>query len=322
MIRTLPLKIHFRMEQPDSDFTREILRKVRQIEIRSNRLVSEALAGSYHSAFKGQGIDFEEVREYQAGDEVRSIDWNVTAKMGTPFVKQYREERELTILLAIDVSESGTFGSSKRSKRERLAELGALLAFSANKNGDKVGLLLFSDQVEKYLPPNKGQKHVLRILREVLFHPNQSKGTDLNEGLRFINRVMRRRAVVFLLSDFIIPEYISVEESLEDLFFKELAASRRKHDLVCARIHDPCELEVPNVGLVRLEDAETGEKIIVDTSQAAYREEYAQIQRKNREEFGKRLRRRGVDSFEFATDSDYVGTLQEFFRMREVRRNR
>jgi uncharacterized protein (DUF58 family) len=310
------------MEQPDSDFTREILRKVRQIEIRSNRLVSEALAGSYHSAFKGQGIDFEEVREYQPGDEVRSIDWNVTAKMGTPFVKQYREERELTILLAIDVSESGTFGSSKRSKRERLAELGALLAFSANKNGDKVGLLLFSDQVEKYLPPNKGQKHVLRILREVLFHPNISKGTDLNEGLRFINRVMRRRAVVFLLSDFIIPEYISEEESLEDLFFKELAATRRKHDLVCARIHDPCELEIPNVGLVRLEDAETGEKIIVDTSQAAYREDYAQIQSKNREEFGKRLRRRGVDSFEFGTDSDYVGALQEFFRMREVRRNR
>lgn len=310
------------MEQPDSDFTREILRKVRQIEIRSNRLVSEALAGSYHSAFKGQGIDFEEVREYQPGDEVRSIDWNVTAKMGTPFVKQYREERELTILLAIDVSESGIFGSSKRSKRERLAELGALLAFSANKNGDKVGLLLFSDQVEKYLPPNKGQKHVLRILREVLFHPNISKGTDLNEGLRFINRVMRRRAVVFLLSDFIIPEYISEEESLEDLFFKELAATRRKHDLVCARIHDPCELEIPNVGLVRLEDAETGEKIIVDTSKAAYREDYAQIQRKNREEFGKRLRRRGVDSFEFATDSDYVGALQEFFRMREVRRNR
>jgi uncharacterized protein (DUF58 family) len=182
--------------------------------------------------------------------------------------------------------------------------------------------LLFSDQVEKYLPPNKGQKHVLRILREVLFHPNISKGTDLNEGLRFINRVMRRRAVVFLLSDFIIPEYISEEESLEDLFFKELAATRRKHDLVCARIHDPCELEIPNVGLVRLEDAETGEKIIVDTSQAAYREDYAQIQRKNREEFGKRLRRRGVDSFEFGTDSDYVGALQEFFRMREVRRNR
>ena len=310
------------MDQPDQEFTREILRKVRQIEIRSNRLVSEALAGSYHSAFKGQGIDFEEVREYQAGDEVRSIDWNVTAKMGTPFVKQYREERELTILLAIDVSESGTFGSTNRSKRERLAELGALLAFSANKNGDKVGLLLFSDQVEKYLPPNKGQKHVLRILREVLFHPNRSKGTDLNEGLRFINRVMRRRAVVFLLSDFIIPEYDSTEESVEDLFFKELASTRRKHDLVCARIHDPCELEIPNVGMVRLEDAETGEIITVDTSRSNFRQEYARIRKKKQEEFGKRLRRRGVDNFEFATDSDYVGTLQEFFRMREVRRNR
>ena len=310
------------MDQPDQEFTREILRKVRQIEIRSNRLVSEALAGSYHSAFKGQGIDFEEVREYQAGDEVRSIDWNVTAKMGTPFVKQYREERELTILLAIDVSESGTFGSTRRSKRERLAELGALLAFSANKNGDKVGLLLFSDQVEKYLPPNKGQKHVLRILREVLFHPNRSKGTDLNEGLRFINRVMRRRAVVFLLSDFIIPEYDSTEESVEDLFFKELASTRRKHDLVCARIHDPCELEIPNVGMVRLEDAETGEIITVDTSRSNFRQEYARIRKKNQEEFGKRLRRRGVDNFEFATDSDYVGTLQAFFRMREVRRNR
>ena len=310
------------MDQPDQEFTREILRKVRQIEIRSNRLVSEALAGSYHSAFKGQGIDFEEVREYQAGDEVRSIDWNVTAKMGTPFVKQYREERELTILLAIDVSESGTFGSTKRSKRERLAELGSLLAFSANKNGDKIGLLLFSDQVEKYLPPNKGQKHVLRILREVLFHPNQGKGTDLNEGLRFINRVMRRRAVVFLLSDFIIPEYDSAEESMEDLFFKELASTRRKHDLVCARIHDPCELEIPNVGIVQLEDAETGDKIMVDTSRANFRQEFAQIKKENREEFAKRLRRRGVDSFEFATDSDYVSTLQEFFRMREVRRNR
>ena len=310
------------MNEPDQEFTREILRKVRQIEIRSNRLVSEALAGSYHSAFKGQGIDFEEVREYQAGDEVRSIDWNVTAKMGTPFVKQYREERELTILLAIDVSDSGTFGSSKRSKRERLAELGALLAFSANRNGDKVGLLLFSDQVEQYLPPNKGQKHVLRILREILFHPNQSKKTDLNEGLRFINRVMRRRAVVFLLSDFIISEYKSQEESVEDLFFKELASTRRRHDLVCARIHDPCELEIPNVGMVHLEDSETGEKIYLNTSSRNFREEYKKLNQEHRQEFEKRLRRRGVDHFEFSTDSDYVRSLQEFFHMREIRRNR
>ena len=170
------------MEEPNQEFTREILRKVRQIEIRSNRLVSEALSGSYHSAFKGEGIDFEEVREYQPGDEVRSIDWNVTAKMGFPFVKQYREERELTIILAIDISNSEIWGSEKRSKRERLAELGALLSFSANRNGDKVGLVLFSDKVEKYLPPAKGQKHVLRILRDILFHKNESKKTDLNEG--------------------------------------------------------------------------------------------------------------------------------------------
>ena len=195
------------MKEPDQEFTREILRKVRQIEIRSNRLVSEVLAGSYHSAFKGQGIDFEEVREYQPGDEVRSIDWNVTAKMGIPFVKQYREERELTIILTIDISESNVWGSSDRSKREKLAELGALLAFSANKNGDKIGLILFSDQVEKYLPPGKGQKHVLRILREILFHENINKGTNINEGLRFLNQVMRRRSIVFLLSDFVIPEY-------------------------------------------------------------------------------------------------------------------
>ena len=310
------------MNEPDQEFTREILRKVRQIEIRSNRLVSEALAGSYHSAFKGQGIDFEEVREYQAGDEVRSIDWNVTAKMGTPFVKQYREERELTILLAIDISDSGTFGSTKRSKRERLAELGALLAFSANRNGDKVGLLLFSDQIEQYLPPNKGQKHILRVLREILFHPNQSKKTDLNEGLRFINRVMRRRAVVFLLSDFIIPEYNAKEESAEDLFFKELAATRRRHDLVCARIHDPCELKVPNIGIVHLEDTESGEKIYVNTSSSNFRQELEKLNEEHREEFKKRLRRRGVDHFEFATDSDYVGALQEFFHMRGIRRNR
>jgi uncharacterized protein (DUF58 family) len=233
------------MDELDHEFTREILRKVRQIEIRSNRLVSEALAGSYHSAFKGQGIDFEEVREYQPGDEVRSIDWNVTAKMGFPFVKQYREERELTILLAIDISNSGVWGSNNRSKRERLAELGALLSFSANRNGDKVGLLLFSDKIEKYLPPAKGQKHVLRILRDVLFHQNESKGTDLNEGLRFLNRVMRRRAVVFLLSDFIIPEYDSNEETVENIFLKELSTTRRRHDLVCCQIHDIMEKEFP-----------------------------------------------------------------------------
>ena len=308
------------MDELDHEFTREILRKVRQIEIRSNRLVSEALAGSYHSAFKGQGIDFEEVREYQPGDEVRSIDWNVTAKMGFPFVKQYREERELTILLAIDISNSGVWGSNNRSKRERLAELGALLSFSANRNGDKVGLLLFSDKIEKYLPPAKGQKHVLRILRDVLFHQNESKGTDLNEGLRFLNRVMRRRAVVFLLSDFIIPEYDSNEETVENIFLKELSTTRRRHDLVCCQIHDIIEKDFPNVGRVHLEDAENGETIVLDSSNKSFRKQYKELTRKKQENFIRNLRRRGIDNFGFSTDSDYVKTLREFFHLRGNRK--
>ena len=308
------------MEEPDQEFTREILRKVRQIEISSNRLVSEALAGSYHSAFKGQGIDFEEVREYQPGDEVRSIDWNVTAKMGFPFVKQYREERELTILLAIDISNSGVWGSGERTKRERLAELGALLSFSANRNGDKVGLLLFSDQVEKYLPPAKGQKHVLRILREILFYQNESKGTDLNEGLRFLNRVMRRRAVVFLLSDFIIPEYDSEEETVENIFLKELSTTRRRHDLVCCQIHDKIEKEIPNVGRVHFEDAETGETIILDSSNKDFRKQYREHTQNRQETFIRRLRRRGIENFQFSTDSDYVKALREFFHLRGNRK--
>ncbi len=310
------------MNEPDQEFTREILKKVRQIEIRSNRLVSEALAGSYHSAFKGQGIDFEEVREYQPGDEVRSIDWNVTAKMGTPFVKQYREERELTILLAIDVSESGAYGSKELSKRERLAELGALLAFAANRNGDKIGLLLFSDQTEKYLPPAKGQRHVLRILREILFHENNSKGTNLNAGLRFINHVLRRRAVIFFLSDFIIPQSKEVEESAEDLFYKEISSTKKKHDLVCAQIFDPCERNIPDCGLALLEDLENGEELLVNFSNNSFREQYSQLIKDFQLKLNQRMRRRGIDTFTFSTQSDYVKSLKDFFRMRQNRRSR
>ncbi len=310
------------MDEPDQEFTREILRKVRQIEIRSNRLVSEALAGSYHSAFKGQGIDFEEVREYQPGDEVRSIDWNVTAKMGFPFVKQYREERELTILLAIDVSGSTQWGSNQRTKRERLAELGSLLAFSANRNGDKVGLLLFSDQIEKYLPPAKGQKHVLRILREILFHQNLGIGTEFNEGLRFLNQVTRRRAVVFLMSDFIIPEYESDEESIENLFLKELSTTRKKHDLVCCQIHDSLEKELPSVGRVLFKDSESGEILTVNTSKEKFRATYQKKNQLSQESFSRQLRRRGIENFEFSTSTDYVKALQEFFHTRGNRRGR
>ena len=310
------------MDELDQEFTRNILRKVRQIEIRSNRLVSEALAGSYHSAFKGQGIDFEEVREYQPGDEVRSIDWNVTAKMGSPFVKQFREERELTILLAIDISESGSFGSKDKSKRERLAELGALLAFAANRNGDKISLLLFTKQVEIFLPPAKGQKHVLRILREILFHQNKEEGTDLNDALRFINKVLRRRAVVFLLSDFIIPEFEEDSNSAEDIFFKEISSSRRKHDLVCGQVFDSQELLIPNVGLIELEDAETKEKIIIDSSCEKVVREYCQRRHTFQERFLQRLSRRGIDFFSFSTDADFVKILKDFFTMRKSRRNR
>ena len=308
------------MDEPDQEFTREILRKVRQIEIRSNRFVSEALAGSYHSAFKGQGINFEEVREYQPGDEVRSIDWNVTAKMNAPFVKQYREERELTILLAVDLSASGQFGSVEQSKRERLAELSALLAFSADKNNDKVGLILFTDEVEIYLPPTKGQKHVLRILREILFHKTKGKGTNLSGSLRFLNRVMRRRAIVFLLSDFMIRDNGDEEESDEDILFKEQSTTRRRHDLVCAHISDPRESEMPDVGCILLEDSETRELLEVNTGDLSFRQRYAENMIKRREDFEKRLRRRGIDLFEFSTKDDYVNRLREFFKLRENRR--
>ena len=309
------------MKEPDQEFTREILRKVRQIEIKSNRLVSEVLSGSYQSAFKGQGIDFEEVREYQPGDEVRSIDWNVTAKMGLPFVKQYREGRELTILLAVDISESTSFGSEDRSKRERMAELSALLAFSAARNGDKVGLLLFAEEVEQYLPPAKGQKHVLRILREILFYQNKTKGTNLNEGLRFINQVMRRRAVVFFVSDFTMPESEKIEdENMEDLFYKEISSTKRRHDLICAQIEDPHEVSLPKSGLTTFEDAESGEVITVDLSDKNFQKKYVNAIQSKHNDFNGKLKRRGIDTFKFSTTVDFDKSLKEFFHLRKSRR--
>ena len=309
------------MKEPDQEFTREILRKVRQIEIKSNRLVSEVLSGSYQSAFKGQGMDFEEVREYQPGDEVRSIDWNVTAKMGLPFVKQYREERELTILLAVDISESTIFGSENRAKRERMAELSALLAFSAARNGDKVGLILFAEEIEQYLPPAKGQKHVLRILREILFFENQTKGTNLNQGLRFINQVVRRRAVVFFLSDFTMPPAQKVEdENMEDLFYKEISSTKRRHDLICAQIQDPHEISLPEVGLTTIEDAESGEVITVDLSNKNFQKEYAAEINRRQSDFNGKLKRRGIETFKFSTTVEFDKALKEFFHLRKSRR--
>ena len=309
------------MSDHDAEHTREILRKVRQIEIRSNRLVAELFAGSYHSAFKGQGIDFEEVREYQPGDEVRTIDWNVTAREGFPFVKQYKEERELTIVLAVDISKSTQYGSSSESKREKLAELAALVAFSASRNGDKVGLLLFSDQTELYLPPSKGHRHTLRILREVLFRPTQGKSTDLNRALQELNQVTRRRAVIFLLSDFIVDQVFSNEEgSAHEVLYHQLSYTRLKHDLICVRVFDPRESELPDVGLIDLKDLETDQTITLDTSDSNTRKKYAEIYRKKSEIISQKLKKRGIDEFIISTEGDYSKDLFSFFKRRGKRR--
>ena len=309
------------MSDHDAEHTREILRKVRQIEIRSNRLVAELFAGSYQSAFKGQGIDFEEVREYQPGDEVRTIDWNVTAREGFPFVKQYKEERELTIVLAVDISKSTQYGSSYESKREKLAELAALVAFSACRNGDKVGLLLFSDQTELYLPPAKGHKHALRILREVLFRPTQGKSTDLNRAVQELNQVTRRRAVIFLLSDFIVDQVFSNEAgSAHEVLYHQLSYTRLKHDLICVRVFDPRESELPDVGLIDLKDLEADQTITLDTSDFNTRKRYSEIYHKKSEIISQKLKKRGIDEFIICTEGDYSKDLFSFFKRRGKRR--
>lgn len=309
------------MSEQDLEFTREILRKVRQIEIRSNRLVAELFAGSYHSAFKGQGIDFEEVREYQPGDEVRTIDWNVTAKEGTPFVKQYKEERELTILLAVDISKSTRYGSDTQSKREKQAELAALIAFSASRNGDKVGLLLFTDETELYLPPTKGHKHVLRILREILFRPTLGKSTDLNNAVRVLNQVTRRRAVVFLLSDFILNQAFDGEEGLGlEALLHQLSYTRLKHDLICVRVFDERETELPNIGLINLKDSESGQMITLDTANPNTRKQYSETYLKKSKLLSQKLKRRGIDEFVISTEGDFAKDLFSFFKRRGKRR--
>ncbi|MEO6568909.1 MAG: DUF58 domain-containing protein, partial [Opitutaceae bacterium] len=258
----------------NSEQTREILRKVRHIEIRTKRLVNDSLAGEYHSVFKGRGMNFDEVREYVPGDEVRTIDWNVTARAGRPFIKKFVEERELTLMLLVDVSASGDFGSGAQSKREMAAELASVLAFSAVRNSDKVGLILFTDQVELYVPPRKGRRHVLRIVREILgFEPKQ-RGTDLVQALDFTNHVLNRRAIVFLLSDF-----QSAEDPTAALtsLRRAIRQTNCRHDLVAMRVHDPREEKLPNFGLFAVEDAETGELIEVDTGDQNVRTRFREV---------------------------------------------
>ena len=292
---------------------RESLEKVRHIEIRTQRLAQETLAGQYHSVFKGRGIDFEEVREYVPGDEIRSIDWNVTARTGRPFVKKFREERELTIVLVVDLSASGHFGSAAQTKREIAAEVAAVLAFSAIRNNDKVALVLFTDEVEHYVPAGKGRAHVLRIVRDILYFAPARRGTDVARALEFTTRVLHRRAVVFLVSDFLVP--------LDDPDLRrKLDIASRRHDLVGVCVSDPRERELPDVGRVAIEDAECGEQVEVDTSDPSFRAAYARLATERRAAVLHRLRSAGLDTLELDTTLSYMPALQRFFRQRAARR--
>lgn len=312
---------------------REILKKIRQVEIRTNRLVSETLAGQYHSVFKGQGMNFDEVREYQPGDEVRSIDWNVTARMNHPFIKKFVEERELTLLLMVDVSGSGLFGSRAQSKRELAAEIASVLAFSAIRNNDKVGLVLFTDQVEKFIPPRKGRRHVLRVIREVLFFEPQGRRTDLNQALEFMMRVTNHRAICAIVSDFIGeptpgagqargPAAAATGESLAHAAQPMLRHANRRHDVVAVQISDPCELELPSLGRLVLRDAETGEVVEVDTGDPRNREAFASRRTRALAETERLFRAAGIDSIQLRTDQPYGAALGRFFENRERRRAR
>ena len=300
----------------DATRTREILSRVRRLEVKTRRLVEETMAGQYHSVFKGRGMDFEEVREYLPGDEVRSIDWNVTARTGRPFVKKFTEERELTLLLLLDLSASGRFGSGSRSKRELAAEVASVLAFSAIRNQDRVGLVLFTDRVEKFIAPAKGRSHVLRVVRESLFFEPEHTGTDLLAAVEFANRVVPRRAVAFLISDFLLP---GNEKGLPEPVRRALTLANRRHDLVALSTTDPRERELPDVGFVTLDDAETGEQLEIDTSNPGLRRRYAQAAQSHAEALSQSLRGCGVDLLELSTDEPYLPALQRFFRGRARR---
>jgi uncharacterized protein (DUF58 family) len=302
----------------NSEQTREMIKKVRQIEIRTNRLVTDTLAGQYHSVFKGRGMNFDAVREYVPGDEVRTIDWNVTARAGRPFVKKFVEERELTLLLMVDVSASGDFGSGAQSKRELAAEIASVLAFSAVKNSDKVGLLLFTDKVELYLPPRKGRRHVLRIVREVLgFEPAQ-RGTDLVQALDFVNDVVERRAIVFLLSDF--QNGDQTDQSVADLR-RALRQTNRRHDLVALPIEDARERVLPDLGVVAIEDAETGELVELDTRNPMVRQRFTEIAEQRATHLQRVFNAEAVDSLRLSTNRPYVADLMAFFKSRSRRRS-
>ena len=321
---------------------REILKKIRQIELRTNRLVTETLAGQYHSVFKGQGMNFDEVREYQPGDDVRSIDWNVTARMNHPFIKKFVEERELTLMLVVDVSGSGLFGSRDQSKRELAAEIASVLAFSAIRNNDKVGLLLFTDEVEKFIPPRKGRGHVLRVIREVLFSEPKRRGTDLVHALEFMGRVLPHKAIAVVISDFLecgdasplsATRHVALKQSADTSAQSKtgvlpppvqtaLRMANRRHDVVAVQITDRYELELPALGRLTLEDAETGEIVELNTGHASSRDAFALRQQKQNEDLARQFRSSGIDTIQLHTDEAYSAALGRFFENREKRRLR
>lgn len=286
----------------------EILKKIRALEIKTKGLVQTVFAGDYHSVFKGRGMNFEDVREYQPGDEIRAIDWNVTARLGTAFVKKFTEERELTVVLVVDVSASGNFGSVSQSKRELAAEVACVLAFSAIRNNDKVGLLLFSDRVELFIPPRKGRSHTLRIIREILFFEPAGRGTAPGSALDYLNNVVPRRAVVFFISDFQTGD-----------FSRELSVSGRRHDFIALHIQDRREEQLPNVGIITLEDAETGEQIEINTADRTTRVRFSGLAQAHEAELNRTLRRNNIDAISLRTGENYLPALRSFFKQRERR---
>ena len=285
--------------------TQEILKKVRKIEIKTRGLSRNIFAGEYHTAFKGRGMTFSEVREYQFGDDVRNIDWNVTARFNRPFIKVFEEEREMTMMLVVDVSASGDFGTINEIKRDMMAEIAATIAFSAIQNNDKIGVILFSDRIEKFIPPQKGKKHVLYIIRELLSFEPQSKKTDIEGALQYMTNAIKKRSTAFIISDFINGD-----------FSKSLTIANRKHDTVALQIYDRREMELPSVGLVKVKDAETGEDMWVDTSSKKVRDAYSKHWREQQDRLKQYFNQSGVDSISIATDEDYAKALMKLFQRR------
>lgn len=299
----------------------ELLESVRRVEVRTNRLVNDMMVGAYLSHFKGRGMDFEELREYIPGDEVRDIDWNVTYRMGRPFVKRYREERELAMVLAVDVSASSLFGSSRRSKREFAAEIAGTLAISASRSSDKIALLLFSDQIELYLPARKGRRHILRILRELLFFEPKRRGTNIPAALAFLNHVLPRRAIVFLLTDFLHSFSDTANQAgTGRTTIQEIGLTNARHDLVCVHLHDPRETALPPAGLLTIEDSETSELLELDSSRFAVRQKFAETNAERLAELDRVFQRAGVDTLRFSTAEPFAQSLQHFFETRRGRR--